>query len=185
MGFVDIRTASRSGSRARRRRYFPLAALYAALDAERQSRGLTWSAAVREMGGSADRKTAHALSVSTVKRTRSSKVAEGDGVLQMLRWLGRAPESFIEGLDSGQSVALPDPGKGHVLRFDTKRLHGALNAERSARGLTWREIARETGTSESMLSHLSKGGRTCFPHVMRMTQWLGQPVARFTRVANH
>ena len=37
------------------------------------------------------------VSSSTVARLRTGHIAEADGVLQMLRWLGRAPESFVQG----------------------------------------------------------------------------------------
>jgi len=112
---------------------------------------------------------------------RTKAVAEGDGTLQMLRWLRRSPESFVRGERSG--VQLPVLQPHQILRFDTRRLHAALDERRRQRGLTWEEVAQKIGgpISASSLMHLSKGGRTGFPHVMWMVKWLGQPTTTFMR----
>src|SRR5262245_50168703 len=113
---------------------FSLAALYSALDAARESRGLTWSAAVREMSEPFTQGGSRPLAVSTVTGLRTKPAAEGDGVLQMLRWLGRTPESLIAGASADAGTPLPAANAHQVLRFDTRRLHGALEAARAARG---------------------------------------------------
>lgn len=163
---------------------FSLAALYKALDAERGARRLTWSAAVRQMSGSFTQGGSRPLALSTVKGLRTKAVAEGDGVLQMLRWLGRSPESFVDGASTEAGTSLPAAGADQVLRLDTRRLHAALNAARAERGLTWAQVADAIGgrTTQSTLAHLSKGGRTGFPNVMRLTRWLDAPLAHFVRV---
>jgi hypothetical protein len=100
--------------------------------------------------------------------------------------LNRTPESFlpsVDGADVSGASRLPDVPPASGLRFDTKKLHAALNVQRVARGLTWQQVGREIGLSPATLTHLSKGGRTGFPDVMRITRWLGQPVAQFTRAA--
>ncbi|HKS96419.1 MAG TPA: helix-turn-helix transcriptional regulator [Terriglobia bacterium] len=66
---------------------FDSAALFAALDAQRRSRGMTWSEAAAEIG----------VSASTLTRTRRGGRMEVDGMLAMVRWLGRTVESFIFG----------------------------------------------------------------------------------------
>jgi len=73
-----------------------------------------------------------------------------------------------------------------VLRFDTRRLHGALEAARAAGGLTWAQLATAIGgrISSSSLAHLSEGGRTGFPQVMHMTRWLNASVAQFVRITS-
>src|SRR5262245_25247877 len=126
--------------------------------------------------------SARPLAASTVASLRTKAVAEGDGVLQMLRWLQRTPESFIAGGDKTAGAELPSVGPHQILRFDTRRLHTVLNGARVARGLTWQQVADETGVARSSLTHLAKGGRTGFPHVTRITRWLGAPVAQFVRV---
>jgi hypothetical protein len=101
-------------------------------------------------------------------------------------WLNRTPESFLpvaDGADLSGANTLPDVPPDSGLRFNTKKLHAALNVQRVARGLTWQQVGREIGLGAATLTHLSKGGRTGFPDVMRITRWLGQPVAQFTRAA--
>lgn len=125
----------------------------------------------------------HRLSPSTVTRTRTGAVAEGDGVLQMLLWLNRTPESFIPGHSTSGAVdaQLPDVPVDRVLRFDTRTLYAALDAQRVERHMTWAQVAQEVGLRVSSLTRLSKGGRTAFPPVMRMVAWVARPAAHFTR----
>lgn len=164
---------------------FDLPALYAALDEQRRARRLTWAEFTRQMNGRRQPHSGHALSSSTVTCTPKRAMAEGDGVLQMLRWLNRSPESFLPGSgeQQGTGARLPDVPRGRVLRFDTKKLHTALDDRRMQRELTWAALAREVDMGTSSLTRLSKGGRTCFPQVMRLVRWLGRPAADFTRIA--
>jgi len=160
---------------------FSLANLYAALDAQRQARGLSWAEATRQISRLAERGGGmHPINASTVPGLRNKVVAEADGVLQMLLWLKRSPESFVPGHpDTG--TELPGVPLLGVLRFDTRKLHAALNAQRIERGLTWAQAGSEMGVPASHLTHLAKGGRTGFPGIMRIVGWLGRPAAEFTR----
>jgi uncharacterized protein YfiM (DUF2279 family) len=164
---------------------FDLAALYGAIDAQRPARGLSWAAAVRDMSSPFSRNGSRPLAASTVTGFRTKPVAEGDRVLAMLRWLGRTPESFVPGSAvDGDAARLPAAG-ARVLRMDTRKLDEALNAARAARGLTWEQLAREiAGKTTNTLTGLARNSRTGFPHVMRITAWLGQPLARFTRATS-
>jgi hypothetical protein len=63
---------------------FNAAALYDALEIERRKRGITWSQAASEI----------VVSPSTLTRTKSGGRMEVDGMLAMVRWLGRTAESF-------------------------------------------------------------------------------------------
>lgn len=110
-------------------------------------------------------------------------MAEGDGVLQMLRWLGRTPESFVPGHPESESdrARLPQVPSGHIMRFDTKKIHAALDARRIERKMTWMQVGKEIGVGVSSLTHLAKGGRTAFPQVMRILRWLDGMVAEFAR----
>ena len=124
--------------------------------------------------------------MSTITSLRHKPVGEGDGILQMLLWLGRTPKSFVPGIpDAGSArYRLPAPRTGQILRWDTRALSSAVNAERVRRQMTWTEMAREVGGfTPSMLTNLSKGGRTGLPHVMRLVRWLGRPAVTFTRIA--
>ena len=66
---------------------FDAQALYAALDAQRQARHLTWQQLAAEIG----------VSASTITHTRIGGRMEVDGMLAMVRWLGRTVESFTFG----------------------------------------------------------------------------------------
>ena len=164
---------------------FDLGALYAAIDEQRQARGLSWQQVMREINALFERTPARPISASTVTGMRKRAVIDGDGVLQMLRWLNRAPESFVPGYQEAGAETLPHVGPHQILRFDTKKLHSALEAQRTERGMTWEQVANEIGGfSAAMLTRLSKGGRTGFPQVMRITRWLGSPASFFTRAFN-
>jgi hypothetical protein len=165
---------------------FDLAALHNAIDAQRTARGLTWRQVMQEINIRTDRVSIHPISASTVASLRTKAVAEGDGVLQMLRWLNRTPESFIPGYAAdAETLKLPPMPSDKVLRFDTVKLHAALNAQRIERRLTWQQVALEVrGMSAAGLTHLKKGGRTGFPFVTRMCWWLGRPTLDFTRLSD-
>lgn len=166
---------------------FDIHALYEALDAKRAARGMSWQQVAREMGSRSGSTPGRSLSSSTLSGIRKRRALEGDGVLQMLQWLGRTPESFVPGRPEveAESSALPAPRTGGILRFDCRAIYLALDAQRRERGLTWREAAREMGVpNPAALTHLSKGGRTGFPQVMRILRWLRRPAVSFTRISN-
>lgn len=158
-----------------RRGAFSIDALFAAIDARRRSEGLSWAELGRAIGG---------ISPSTLSGMRTRRAIEGDGVLQMLRWLGRTPESFLSGWngtvrDAERLPVLRGPG---VLRFNARAVYDAIDARRGTRSLTWKQVATETGTNAGAMTRLRHGGRVSFPEVMRLFQWLGQPAARFVHV---
>ena len=133
-----------------------------------------------------NRISTHRLSASTVTGTRFRAAAEGDGVLAMLRWLNRTPESFVPGHQQSEGISewLPDIPAGKFLRFDAKKLYAALDARRVERQMTWPQVAKEVGTSSSSLTLLAEGKRVVFPGVMRIFRWLERPAADFTRVTD-
>jgi hypothetical protein len=162
---------------------FDVDALYQALDAQRRARGMSWSQAARAISEPFRDVPARPVSASTLAGLRGRSTLEGDGVLQMLRWLGRAPESFVPG--HPETAPLPDLPSNRILRFDTQRIHAALDARRAERGMTWAEVAGEIpGFSAASLARLAKGGRTAFPHVVRLAIWLGCPVASLVRASS-
>jgi hypothetical protein len=63
---------------------FDVAALYAALDARRVERRLSWQQVAREISGVPERMPAGKVNSSTLTRLRERGAVEGDGVLQML-----------------------------------------------------------------------------------------------------
>jgi hypothetical protein len=164
---------------------FDLRALHEALDARRRERNMSWIAVAAEVNRF--RTKLRPIAVSTITSLREKPVGEGDGILQMLLWLGRTPESFVPGIPAPDSAPyrLPELRTGQILRWDTRALFDAVNAERVTRQLTWTELARQIGGfTPSMLTNLSKGGRIGFPRVMRLVRWLGGPAVSFTRITS-
>lgn len=84
MGSTSVVTANESVKTEGVKR-FDACALYAALDAQRQSRGMSWRQVALEIG----------VSASTLTRTKQGGRMEVDGMLAMVRWLGRPAESFV------------------------------------------------------------------------------------------
>jgi hypothetical protein len=164
---------------------FSLRALYDALDARRAERGLTWAAVGREVNR--HRTFMRPIAVSTISGLRTKTVGEGDGILQMLLWLERTPESFVPGIPDAddERFQLPALVRGQILRWDARRLFTELNVRRAERSLTWTDVAREIGLgyTPGMLTRMAKGGRLGFPHVMRLVGWLDRPAVDFTRIS--
>ncbi len=167
---------------------FSVAALYAALDAQREARGVNWQQVSREISARFDRGPAKPVSASTLRGLCTRVAVEGDGVLQMLLWLDRTPESFVadsNGVDMNEDAALRRLESHQILRFDAKALYEALDAQRAERALTWAQIAAAIGgVNAAGLTRLVNGGRVAFPNVMRITRWLGRPAATFTRASD-
>jgi hypothetical protein len=87
------------------------------------------------------------------------RVLEGDGVLQMLRWLDRTAESFLTPPGDGDPP-MPTVERGEILRFDTRGIYAALDAQRRERGFTWQEVAHAVGGAiAASLTRLRNGGR--------------------------
>jgi hypothetical protein len=164
---------------------FDLRALYDAMDEQRLARQMSWGAVAEQVNRL--RTSRRPIAASTITALKQRPVGEGDGILQMLLWLRRTPESFVPGImDPGSEIfCRPQLSTTEILRWDTQALFAALDEQRRTRQLTWTTVAREVGGfTSNMLTHLSKGGRVGFPHVMRLVRWLGQPAAVFIRVAN-
>ena len=158
-----------------------LAALFEALDSARLRRGLTWRELTSEVNALFSASGARPISQSTITRLRRARVAEGDGVLQLFRWLGCSPEDLAG--ESRDDARLPNATPQHVLRFDTKRLHAALEARRAELGLTWARLAAQIGLNAAALTRLANGGRTTYPGVLRISKWLAQPTSAFIRLS--
>ena len=152
---------------------FDLRALYTALDARRVANGISWTALATELG----------VGAATLRGLGVRRVAEGDGVLRALAWLGRSAESFVPDRAGEDAPAWSPAGAARALRFDARALYAALEADRAARGLTWRAVAAASGAgSAAALRRLRAGGRVTFPEVMRVLAWLGAPAEQFVRV---
>lgn len=167
---------------------FDVIALHAAIDARRIERRMNWKAVAREVNRSDERYDVHPISPSTITGLKNKRWGvEGDGVLQMLLWLDRTPESFVPGHPGAAhpDARLPRVSGDKILRFDVPSIYAKLNNQRAARGLTWAQAAAQIGGlyRAETLKNMSKQQRTGFPHVMRLAQWLHCPAAALTRVA--
>lgn len=168
--------------------FFDINALQEALDAERSARGLSWAALTAEINEPFKGTPSIPISVTTIRNMHAKRSVTSAVVLQVLRWLGRTPESFLTGLDAGSQTGelLPAGGPGRILRFDTVSMHAALGAERVRRAMTWKQVAMELpGFTESMLTNLATGPLIGFPRVMMIPHWLDLPAARFVRERSH
>jgi transcriptional regulator with XRE-family HTH domain len=159
-------------------------ALHVVLDAERRNRHLSWTELAAEINLPFRGTSSLPISVTTIKNMLTKRSVTSAVVLQILRWLGRTPESFLSGRNTAAapSESLPVVGPHRILRFDTRAMYAALNAERTRKGMTWRQVAGELpGFTASMLANLATGPLIGFPLVMMITRWLCLPAASFVR----
>jgi transcriptional regulator with XRE-family HTH domain len=63
--------------------------------------------------------------------------------------------------------------------FDVAGLHAALDAERLAQRLTWKDVSAASGVSASTLTRLSQGKRPDVDSLAALTGWLRLPADRF------
>jgi hypothetical protein len=160
---------------------FDVDALYAALDTRREKRGITWTQLTRELNDLfKDVAPARPIATSTVTGMRGKSGLNGNGVIQMLVWLERMPESFCPGWPVKGKLFQVAP-TDRILRWHGPRIYEALDAHRRDRGLTWKQVAEQIGMhTPAMLKRLQKSAGIGFPYGMRIFRWLGEPAADFT-----
>ena len=170
-------------------RPFDVAALYAALDDKRTELGLSWSGVAgqlwelsSELNG---RRRDHPISPATLTNMARSPRTSCQHALFMLRWLGRAPESFLIGArGDDERFALPVAGPDRRLRWALKILYAAMDEKRRQDGLTWSDLATVLGCSPNQLTGLRTAKfATGMDLAMRIVQWLGRPAAHFVYAA--
>jgi transcriptional regulator with XRE-family HTH domain len=64
-------------------------------------------------------------------------------------------------------------------KIDVESLYAALDAERIARGLSWRQLAKEVGVSPSLLSRLGNEQRPDADGFATLVRWLNIPAEMF------
>lgn len=64
-------------------------------------------------------------------------------------------------------------------RIDVRGLYAALDAERTARGQSWRQLAKEIGVSPSLLSRLGNDLRPDADGFATLVRWLNMPAEQF------
>jgi len=168
---------------------FDARSFYAAMDAQRLDRGLSWAQVAAELWEQSsalnERRGDHPISASTLTGIAKRGDCTCQHALFILRWLGRTPESFlVPALSDGGRAMLPVVGSDKRLRWNLGALADALDARRRERGLTWKALAAELGCTEHQVSGLRTvryaiGMRLA----MRIVQWLDQPAAAFIHAA--
>jgi hypothetical protein len=166
-------------------RPFDTPALHRALDERRRGLGLGWAGVARQLWDLSselnERRHDHPISPSTLSGMATRPRTSCQHALFMLRWLGRSPESFLEGAAGDDPKwALPEAGPDRRLRWKLKALHGAMDERRREQGLTWTELAAVLGCSPNQLTGLRTAKfATGMDLAMRTVQWLGRPAADF------
>ncbi|MFN8073890.1 MAG: hypothetical protein U0Q15_00550 [Kineosporiaceae bacterium] len=163
--------------------------LIQALDERRCARGLTWTALAGQLWEQSAvlnaRLGGDALCPGALYRTSLRGTMSCQYALPLLRWLGRPPEDFLVGEPAEVGdAALPEAGPDRRLRFDLAALHAAVDQRRHERGLTWAALGRELGCTPNRLTNLRTARLADMALVMRITQSLGEPAARFVHATD-
>lgn len=83
---------------------------------------------------------------------------------------------------------MPDPSLrpgGDRAAFDADAFYHVLDAERSQRGLTWKDVAVQTGVSASTLTRLGQGRRPDVDSFARLVAWGGFTADQFVHPPKH
>lgn len=64
-------------------------------------------------------------------------------------------------------------------KVDVQGLYASLDAERTARGWSWRQLAKEIGVSPSLLSRLGNELRPDADGFATLVRWLNMPAEQF------
>jgi hypothetical protein len=163
-------------------------ALFAAMDAQRLGRSLSWRGVADEIWALSAvlnaRRHDHPISPSTLSTMATRGATSCQHALFILRWLDRTPESFLVGHAPTSGAPLPVAGPDRRLRWNLKALHAALDEARREASLTWAQLAKILRCTPSQLTGLRTAKFAANMAIaMRCVQWLGRPAADFVYVA--
>lgn len=168
---------------------FDATALFEAMDAQRIQRGLSWRQAADQIWEQSSilnqQRDDHPISPSTL----TGIAARGDCTCQhalfILRWLARAPESFVSVVPANaRGAALPSAGPDRRLRWDLSALYGALDERRSELRLTWVGLAGQLQCTANQLTGIRTARFAIGMRLaMRIVHWLEQPASAFIYAA--
>ena len=68
-------------------------------------------------------------------------------------------------------------------RFDSGAFYEALDATRQAKGLTWKQVAAQSGVSASTLTRMGRGRRPDVDGLAALASWSGLSADAFVRSA--
>jgi DNA-binding XRE family transcriptional regulator len=161
---------------------FDAMALFAALDAQRQERGLTWRQVAEEIWQLSSelnplRPDDHPIAPATITNVARMGDTSCQHALFFLRWLDRSPESFVP---SAPETAPITVGPDRRPRWNLKALYAAMDQRRRADGLTWAALASHLGCTPSQVTGLRTARyATSMRLAMRICRWLDRPAADF------
>ena len=168
---------------------FDVREMYAALDARRIYRGLSWHQVAFELWEQSSLlnklRNDHPISASTLTAIAKRGDCTCQHALFVLRWLGRTPESFLQSPSvlSGE-VSLPVAGQDRRLRWDLAAVYDAMDRRRRDEGLTWLALANELRCGPHQLTGIRRARYAIgMILMMRIVQWLQQPAATFVYAA--
>jgi hypothetical protein len=153
---------------------FDWSALWAAMEAEREARGLTTNGMLNDLAW---------FGLGVLNAIRDGKGTTCQHVMGPLRWLDRTPESFTPGCVDSPETALPNFGD-RALRWSIPLLFAAVDDERTARELSWDDAAEELAMGVKGLRTFNrlKYGMP-MSMAMRLSRWTGRPAASFLYAA--
>jgi len=154
---------------------FDALAMYASMDAQRAERGLSWpkvAQAIWEQSAVLNQQRRdHPISPATLTGISSRGDCTCQHALFVLRWLGRAPESFLA-MPVADAV-LPAAGSDRRLRWDLGAVYESQNQQRNERTLTWREAGRELRCTDHQLTGIRTARYAIgMKLMMRIVRWL-------------
>lgn len=147
---------------------FDYRGLWQAIEAERQARGLSPTALLKDIAW---------LSAGVLNKLEHGGGTTCQHVTGLLRWLGRSPESFMPGVSDKPEYAIPDVGH-FAVRWSMPALWEAVDARRIELGMSWHQVGDELNWPTVKAFKKIKYGIP-MDLAMRVTRWLGQPAATF------
>lgn len=168
---------------------FDVFAMYAAMDAQRSERALSWSQVARQIWEQSillnQLRKDHPISPSTLIGVGKRGDCTCQHALFILRWLGRSPESFLARPPAILvDATLPSIGQDRRWRWNLKAVYAALDEQRRLRGLTWKALAKELRCTDRQLTGIRTARYAIgMKLMMRIVQWLERPAASFIYAA--
>lgn len=95
--------------------------------------------------------------------------------------MNEASDKVFEAISTGGYSLLSGRRVGRRGWFDGRAFHAALDAERQARRLTWKDVAAQSGVSASTLTRMSQGRHPDVDGLAALCAWSGLSADNFIR----
>jgi len=165
-------------------------AFFDAVDTRRRAQQLSWPVLATVIWEQSrvlnQRRGDHPISPTTIREMADRGEISCQHALFLLRWLDVPPETFIAVPQPGTAgIALPRADETQRLRWNLRKLYGALNHARTELGATWQKTAEHIHCTPSQLTGLRTAKfATGMALAMRITQALRRPAADFVYAAD-